>query len=177
MFAEKQASAFSDITKTELLMLHKKEAPCVFRRRSIKFHSLVDVALCQVEKDERKLSAETKRALEESKVNGKCSVKHFLSDWSVVFGHGGADHFIRGIFHSASYVSSHASHQLQRPCVRNGCCCSSPVGPKHETASSTSLIAVFKFSLPAVETRSGPLGCFYLKKDSEVYCYGMTICF
>lgn len=82
---------------------------------------MVDVALCQVEKDERRLSAETKRALEKSKVNGKCSVKHVLSDRSVVFGLGGADHFIRGIFHSAGYVSSHRRHQLQGPCVRNGC--------------------------------------------------------
>lgn len=125
---------------------------------------LVDVALCQTEKDERRLSAETKRALEKSKVNGKCSVKHFLSDWCVVFGHGGADRFIRGIFHSAGYVSSHASHQLQGPCVRNGCHCSSAVGQQHETPSSRSFIAAFKFSLPAVETRSGQLSCFYLKK-------------
>lgn len=42
--------------------------------------------------------------------------------------------------------------------------CSSVVGPKHETASSRSFIAVFKFSLPAAESRSGQLGCFYLEK-------------
>lgn len=50
-------------------------------------------------------------------------------------------------------MSSHASHQLQSPCVRNDCLCSSAVGQKHETASSSSFITVFKFSLPAVETR------------------------
>ena len=62
--------------------------------------------------------------------------KHLLSDWAVAFGHGGADHLIRGIFHSAGYASSHASHQPQGPCVRDGCRRSSLLGPKHEAASS-----------------------------------------
>lgn len=93
----------------------------------------------------------------------------FLSDPSVVFGHGGADHFIRGIFHSAGCVSSHASHQLQGPCVRNDCLRSPLVGQKHETASSSSFITVFKF-IP-LQWRPDPdnFGCLYLQKIKCVF--------
>lgn len=133
--------------------------------------------LCQLEKDERKLSEETKRALEKSDVNGKCSLKHFLSDFAVVFGHGGADQFIRGIFHSVGYVLSHASHQLQSPCVRSDCLCSSVVGQKQETASSSSFITVFKFSFPAVGTRWRNLVAFIWKSHTDVYHYWMSISF
>lgn len=134
--------------------------------------------LCQFEKDERKLSAETKRALKKSEVNGKCSLKHFLSGRAVVFGQGGADHFIRGIFHSVGYVSSHASHQLQSPCVRNDCLCSSVVGQKHETAPSSSFITAFKFSLPAVETRLRNLVAIIWGEKTHIdVCYWMTTSF
>lgn len=131
---------------------------------SVKFHGLVDAAACWVEKGERRLSAGTKRALHKSKVNGKCWAKHFLSARCVAFGQGGADHFIRGIFHSAGCVSSRAGHQLQGPCMRNGCRCSSAAGPKHETAASSSSVAVFKCGLPAAQTRPGQFSRFYLEK-------------
>lgn len=87
-----------------------------------------------------------------SEVNGKCFVEHILSGSSVVLGCGGDDHFIRGIFHSAGYVSSHASHQLQGLCERDDCICSSVVGQKHETSLSSSPIIAVECSLRAPRT-------------------------
>lgn len=85
-------------------------------------------------------------------VNGKCFVEHILSGSSVVLGCGGDDHFIRGIFHSAGYVSSHATHQLLGLCERDDCICSSVVGQKHETALSSSPIMAVECSLSAPGT-------------------------
>lgn len=42
--------------------------------------------------------------------------------------HGGDDHFIYGIFHSAGYVASHATHQLQGLSESDDYICSSLVG-------------------------------------------------
>lgn len=59
----------------------------------------------------------------------------------------------------------------------SGCLCSSVVGQKQETASSSSFITVFKFSFPAVETRLRNLGAFTWKSHTDVYHYWMTISF
>lgn len=80
-----------------------------------------------------------------TEVNGKCFVKHILSHSSVGSGRSGDDHFIRGIFHSVGYVSSHATHQLQSLGGSDDYVCSSAVGQKHETTLSGSLITTVKF--------------------------------
>lgn len=65
--------------------------------------------------------------------------------WAI--SHGGDDHFITSIFHSAGYVSSHATYQLQGLSKRDDYICSSLVGQEHETvyqpASSRWLNLVF----------------------------------
>lgn len=72
--------------------------------------------------------------------------------WAI--SHGGDDHFITSIFHSASYVSSHATHQLQGLSERHDYICSSLVGQEHETPLSASFITLVNFSLTSVKTPS-----------------------